>query len=162
MLYNIPATSADMQENSGHRASSPSSPVLTGSTGNEPGRRTESHVFILQKLQEGGSGDPSPSQPWDLQRNLTEAQNPSLTALSNSKKADEGPQKRGPGLPGVTVCAAVTSWTGGLKKDPATVPNIHLSLTTSPRSPVDARAPQTQVNCVKECPGESGTSTQVR
>lgn len=82
MLYNIPATSVDVQENSGHRASSPSSPVLTGSTGNEPGRGTESHVFILQKLQEGGSGDPSPSQPWGLQRNLTEAQNPSLMALT--------------------------------------------------------------------------------
>ena len=120
--------------------SSPSSPVLTGSTGNEPGRGTESHVFILQNITrallsspQGESGDPLSSQPWGLQRNLTGAQNPALMAVSNSKIADGGPPKRHPGLPGVTVSAAVTSWTGGLKKNPAIVPNIPLSLTTSPR-----------------------------
>lgn len=83
--------------------SSPSSPVLTDSTGNEPGGGTESHVFILQNITralpsspQGASGDPSSSQPRGLQRNLREAQNLSLTAVSNSKITDGGPQKRAP------------------------------------------------------------------
>lgn len=94
----------------------------------------------LPSCPQGGSGDPSSSQPWGLQRNLTMTQTPSLMDVFTMQMERPWTAWGHPQC----CCHLLGS---RVEEQPCHCPP--LSLGTCPRSSADARAPQTQVNYAK-------------